>query len=168
MNQFALALASLSMLLFAPPFTPATRQRPQTDMIARQCFTREFIMNSRLMALFLATILPGLVFAQGSETYQCSYGELQRRVEILHETEMSVPCEVHYYKDTEAPGERQVLWSATNDAGYCEKKAEEFISRLQGWGWDCGQGDAQESMPAVTDDSASLTTAEETEPSDDE
>lgn len=118
-------------------------------------------MNKGHILVFLASALPGLALAQGSETFQCSYGDLQRRVEILHETEMSVPCEVHYYKDTEAPGEREVLWSATNQAGYCEEKAEAFIARLQGWGWDCGQGEAQESMPDETDDTESLSTGED-------
>ncbi len=64
-----------------------------------------------------------------------------RRVEILTEPGVSVPCEVHYYKDTEAPGERQVLWSASNEAGYCEKRTEDFIAKLQGWGWSCATGE---------------------------
>lgn len=120
-------------------------------------------MNSRYMLMLLASVLPGLAFAQGSESFQCSYGDLQRRVEILHETEMSVPCEVHYYKDTESPGERQVLWSATSQAGYCEEKAEEFVARLRGWGWDCGQDVEPESIPEEPDDTEALTTGEESE-----
>jgi len=82
----------------------------------------------------------------GQTSYQCSFGELQRRVEILTEPGVSVPCEVHYYKDTEAPGEKQVLWSADSQEGYCEAKTEEFIAKLEGFGWDCGQG--SEVMPA--------------------
>ena len=58
-----------------------------------------------------------------------------------------MPCEVHYYKDTEAPGEKEVLWSAGSQEGYCESKTAEFIAKLEGWGWDCGQG--SEAMPAV-------------------
>ena len=103
-------------------------------------------MNSKYpVALFLA-VAPCLALAQGASSYQCSFGELQRRVEILTEPGMSVPCEVHYYKDTEAPGEKQVLWSATSQQGYCESKTEEFIAKLEGWGWDCGR--SEEAPPA--------------------
>ena len=72
--------------------------------------------------ILTAIALPGLVFAQDQNNYQCSHGDLQRRVEIVYETGVTVPCEVHYYKDTEAPGERQVLWRALQQEGYCEAK----------------------------------------------
>ena len=48
-----------------------------------------------------------------------------------------MPCEVLYFKDSEAPGERQVLWSATNEAGYCETQAQGFVAKLEGLGWEC-------------------------------
>ena len=70
------------------------------------------VYKSVLAILFISA--PGLLLAQ--DKYQCSYGELQRRVEIYTEPGQSVPCEVHYFKDTEAPGGSEVLWSATNDA----------------------------------------------------
>ena len=96
-------------------------------------------------AITLLAVIPCLALAQGQTSYQCSFGELQRRVEILTEPGVSVPCEVHYYKDTEAPGEKEVLWSAGSQQGYCESKTEEFIAKLEGFGWDCGQGG--EAMP---------------------
>lgn len=97
-------------------------------------------MQTRFLIAVLAATMPALALAQGATAYQCSFGELQRRVEILTEPGVAVPCEVHYYKDTEAPGERQVLWSASSEAGYCERKTEEFIARLEGWGWNCSTG----------------------------
>jgi hypothetical protein len=66
-----------------------------------------------------AAMLPFASLAQDQNNYQCSHGELNRRVEIIYETGVTVPCEVHYYKDTEAPGERQVLWRALQQEGYC-------------------------------------------------
>lgn len=86
-------------------------------------------------------ICPGIVLAQGMET-QCTYGDMVRRVVIMSEPGVSVPCEVHYFKDTEAPGEDQVLWSASQQAGYCAEKASELVAKLEGWGWSCGGGDA--------------------------
>ena len=105
-------------------------------------------MKNRYLVAILATTIPALAAAQGATNYQCSYGELQRRVEILTEPGVTVPCEVHYYKDTEAPGERQVLWSASSEEGYCERKTQEFIGQLLSWGWSCSTGsDAPEAPP---------------------
>ena len=105
-------------------------------------------------------ILPSLAFAQDITNYQCSLDELTRRVEILSEPGMAVPCEVHYYKDTEVPGEDQVLWSAQNEAGYCETKAAEFVERLRSMGWTCWDaGSAGDAVEA--DDTSALAPAEE-------
>ena len=128
-------------------------------------------MKSKYVIFLLATALPCVAFGQGTTSYQCSHGELTRRVEILTDPGVSVPCEVHYHKDTEAPGERQVLWSATKEVGYCERKTEEFITKLRGWGWDCGQGStapAATEAAATVDDTEALTLAEESESADEE
>jgi hypothetical protein len=81
-----------------------------------------------------------------------------RRVEVLSEPGVSVPCEVHYYKDTEMPGEDQVLWSAQNEEGYCEARAAEFVERLEGMGWTCWDAGADS---AEQDDTTDLAPAEE-------
>ena len=95
----------------------------------------------------ISLLLPGLALAQGAET-ACTYGDMVRRVVIMTEPGVSVPCEVHYFKDTEAPGEDQVLWSATNQAGYCEEQAAGLVSKLEGWGWDCGAAAPAEAAEA--------------------
>ena len=106
-------------------------------------------MKTKLIIAALAMCGPCLALAQDADKYQCSYGELQRRVEIYTEPGVAVPCEVHYYKDTEAPGETQVLWSAGNDASYCASKSAEFVAKLVGWGWNCESGvDAASDAPA--------------------
>ena len=119
-------------------------------------------MMKKYLVLVLAFFLPAYALGQGPDNYRCTYGDLERRVEILREAGVSVPCEVHYYKDSEAPGAREVLWSATNEAGYCERKTKEFIAKLEGWGWNCGQGGEEPVAPEVADDTAALSTAEET------
>lgn len=127
-------------------------------------------MNDRFLGLFIAATLPSLSFAQGPQDYQCTYGGLQRRIEILYETAVNVPCEVHYFKDTEAPDERQVLWRALNESGYCEKKTEEFIAKLREWGWDCGHSADSEKVaePETVDDTEALMPAENTESTDEQ
>ena len=104
--------------------------------------------------------------AQDATRYACSIDEVIRRVEILSEPGVSVPCEVHYYKDTEDPGSDEVLWSAQNETGYCEARAAEFIERLEGMGWTCRDagGAPVATEPAETteaDDTDALAPAEE-------
>ena len=132
-------------------------------------------MSNKFLAVLFAAILPSLSFGQSPQAYQCTYGDLQRRVEIFYEAGVTVPCEVHYYKDTEAPGEQQVLWRALNETGYCERKTEELIAKLRGWGWTCGQADdagskaepEQGGEPVQGDDTEALEPAAETEPTED-
>lgn len=81
--------------------------------------------------------IPLLAAAQSNNGYQCTMGELARRVVVERSGSAPVPCEVAYFKDSEAPGERQVLWSADNDAGYCDARATEFVARLESLGWQC-------------------------------
>ena len=122
-------------------------------------------MHLKNLVFVTALILPVLAFPQDQQKYQCTSGELTRRVEIFSEPGVAVPCEVHYYKDTEAPGEREVLWRAQNDAAYCASKTQEFIARLTEMGWNCGQAaeadDAEE--PVATDDTDALTPADDIE-----
>jgi hypothetical protein len=110
-------------------------------------------MNIRFTATLLVLVLSGTSFGQDAPSYQCTYADMQRRVEVLYETGMTLPCEVHYYKDTEAPGEMQVLWRAVSEVGYCELKAQEFIVKLTELGWSCAQGDdaAKDGDPAPVD-----------------
>jgi len=95
-------------------------------------------------------MLPGfLTDALGQESIHqgekslCKIGDVMRRIEIQYYGEdKSVPCEVHYYKDTENPGEDQVLWRAENETGYCENKMNAFVGDLTGFGWYCeSEGD---------------------------
>lgn len=95
-------------------------------------------MKQRIVIVLVAMLLPVVAIAQESDKYQCTYGDLQRRIEIAHEPGVQVPCSVHYYKDTEMPGEQQELWSANSDPTYCRNKAKELVTKLEGWGWDCG------------------------------
>ena len=90
-------------------------------------------------AFVLASFILPATFAaaQSENNYRCTYNDLVRRVEIVYETGVAVPCEVHYYKDSEAPGERQVLWQAFNESGYCESQTRDFVARLESMGWAC-------------------------------
>ena len=121
--------------------------------------------NRCLQGLFgvaLGSLLPLTVGAQSGAEYQCTQGNHERRVVIFYETGVAVPCEVQYFKDTEAPGEPAVLWQAQNQSGYCESQAEAFVEKLEGWGWSCGvaapAGSAGEE-PEPVDDTENLAPA---------
>jgi len=116
----------------------------------------------KILITVVISLFPAFLFAQDQGSYQCAIGEVMRRVEILYETGVTVPCEVHYYKDTEMPGERQVLWRAANEEGYCEARAAEFIDKLRGMGWTCLAAGAEDE-PGETDDTDALAPAEEIE-----
>ena len=96
-------------------------------------------MKQRIVIALVTALLPAVAATQESGKYHCTYGDLQRRVEIAHEPSVEVPCSVHYYKDTEMPDDQQVLWSADRDPTYCQTKAAELVTKLEGWGWDCGR-----------------------------
>ena len=114
----------------------------------------------RYLWFIVCFLIPLPTVAQDITNYRCSLDEVTRRVEILSEPGVQVPCEVHYYKDTEMPGEDLVLWSAQNEVGYCEARAAEFVERLRDMGWTCwdaGTADAG----AQGDDTEALAPAEE-------
>lgn len=106
-------------------------------------------MTGKICFVLLSLAVSGVVAAQDAGKYRCTYGDLVRRVEIFTEPGVSVPCEVHYFKDTEAPGEPQVLWSAQADAAYCESQTEAFVAKLEGWGWSCAAGAADAPEPGA-------------------
>jgi hypothetical protein len=86
---------------------------------------------------FALLAFPLVVAAQSGASYDCSLGEVTRRVVVERAGSAPVPCDVAYYKDSEAPGEREVLWSAENDPQYCGARATEFVARLGELGWAC-------------------------------
>ena len=154
----AMAPASRCHSLAEGSFSFRAVSRSEIERLYRNliiCLIQVSDMNTKhVFALITAVHLP-VATAQAADSYQCSMGDQQRRVEILSEPGTSVPCEVHYYKDANAPDDKEVLWRANNQEGYCESQTEAFIAKLQGWGWDCGQGGQATSAPdAGTGDAA--------------
>ncbi len=109
-------------------------------------------MLNRIAVTAAFTLLPLAASAQGVTSFSCTYDEMVRRVEILTEPGVPVPCEVHYHKDTEAPGEHQVLCSSQNDASYCESRTAEFVAQLEEWGWSCTAGGSAQPQEPMMDE----------------
>ena len=74
-----------------------------------------------------------------ANSVSCTMASLERTVELRYENPGdAVPCEIRYAKPTEGFGE-QVLWRAENQPGYCEARFDEFVDKLRGFGWSCGE-----------------------------
>lgn len=95
----------------------------------------------------VVVLLPVLAAAQSNTSYYCALDDMVRRIEIVSEPGVSVPCEVHYYQDAGQVDQRQVLWRALHEEGYCERKTAEFVEELKATGWDCG---GESASPAGT------------------
>ena len=86
----------------------------------------------KLLAAIACMGLGNVAFAD--VTYTCQSGERSRIIQVVYESdEYDVPCSVVYKKETET----RTLWSAGTDSGYCESKAEAFVEKQRGWGWEC-------------------------------
>ena len=90
-------------------------------------------MRFTLSVLFVAFFCVSFAAIAGEE-YVCDNDGEKRIISIAYESnEQPVPCEVRYDK---GQGE-QKLWSAQSEAGFCEKKVNEFIEKQESWGWSC-------------------------------
>lgn len=118
-------------------------------------------MQTRSLQILIGTLVLGVASASAQEPsrYVCLNGSIERRIEVIYETGLLVPCEVHYFKESDADGASQVLWRAQNEEGYCEARAAEFAEKLRGWGWQCDTATADDGGAA----DAAADTADDTE-----
>jgi hypothetical protein len=96
----------------------------------------------RCLPVFLFVAL-GAASSQAAEKSEsiCTSGDVVRRVVVeVGDLNSGLPCEVVYWKDNEAPGERRVLWNARSDASFCDGKAAGLVDKLATAGWNCGNG----------------------------
>lgn len=85
----------------------------------------------RYLILLLASL--SIFAVNANQTTHCQNGDAVRLIEVVYPQGGELPCEVQYTKD----GNTEVLWRASNEAGYCEQKAAEFAERQRSWGWQC-------------------------------
>lgn len=71
--------------------------------------------------------------------FTCSNSSVTRTLKIQYPNGTALPCRVVYDKSQEG-SEVQILWQATTEEGYCEDKAETFVTKLTSWGWNCSEG----------------------------
>jgi hypothetical protein len=141
--------------------------------------TRRSMAKPLLACAALVPVLMALAGTAAASETRCMRGDdAIRRVEIAAQDQnRGVPCEVVYWKDTERPGVRTVLWSAETDADFCARKAEELVDTLEGGGWSCSAAGEQPraasreapppvATPSTPDDSAEPSAAAPSTPGD--
>lgn len=95
--------------------------------------------------LCLGAIGATAAYADGDAWY-CRQGERVREVTIYYpQAPERVPCEVYYTKRDQKRMPR-VLWSATREVGYCERRAAAFVDRLQALGWQCSEAAVEDTQ----------------------
>lgn len=87
----------------------------------------------KILVLMGALLIP---LSAHADSWNCRLGNDVREVHTEQTTSAPVPCQVVYKKLTEGV-EDQILWSAQNDAAYCDFKASAFVEKLESWGWIC-------------------------------
>ena len=94
----------------------------------------------RIILVFIITLCL-FSTAHANEEYICTHGNSERLISVVYLSEQAkLPCEVQYTKN----GETQILWNAMNQQGYCEEKAQAFVEKQRGWGWQCTLQDAED------------------------
>jgi hypothetical protein len=79
-------------------------------------------------------IIPSVSIA---DSWACHYQDLTRNVVIFYpNAPAKLPCKVYYTKPDENLMPR-TLWRAAAEENYCKRKADEFIVKLESWGWKC-------------------------------
>ena len=91
------------------------------------------LLNRLTLILVTSLLTPLLAHA---DSWSCRQGNDVREVHTEQTTSAPAPCQVVYKKLTEGV-EDQILWSAQNDATYCDFKAKGFIEKLETWSWTC-------------------------------
>jgi hypothetical protein len=113
-------------------------RRNASAVSLRSGYCRVSAGSLSVLAVAVLTVFSAALHAEETVQTSCTKGDLVRRIAVLeHSLSSGRSCEVVYQKESEAPGEHEVLWTAKQDAGYCYSKAITFAGKLTSLGWSC-------------------------------
>ena len=79
-----------------------------------------------------------------ASSWTCHKADLTRHVLVFYpDGPAQVPCKVMYSKPMENVMPR-ALWESANTHDYCERKAIEFVTRLESMDWHCVEDDLRQ------------------------
>jgi len=102
-----------------------------------------------LAGLTVALALCSIPFASQAASWTCKSGNAVREIVVQSQSPSSpVPCSVVYKKVSEGVPDK-TLWTAENDATYCEEKAKAFADKQVSFGWTCIESVPAAQVPAA-------------------
>ncbi len=106
---------------------------------------KHFIAGAKAMrfgiGLFAAALMVSVSARadHGGAKHVCKNGSAERLVTVAYEQDgKKAPCAVRYKRDVAEP--EKEIFKASNEIGYCETKADEFVAKLTALGWACEAG----------------------------
>jgi hypothetical protein len=86
----------------------------------------------------LAASTPLAARAATDEAYMCRNGERERRIELQRaDAPNRLPCQVIYWRDANRSDDREPMWEAAHDFGFCIERTRDLVQRLEEAGWSC-------------------------------
>ena len=107
-------------------------------------------MDSKTRLHYLLAAMMLLPLSVNANAWKCEHNGMVREVQVEYLGDGKVPCNVIYDKPTEGI-ETKVLWFADKQEGYCEEKAQEFVNKLESWGWTCARFEVAPAVEAPVD-----------------
>ena len=108
-------------------------------------------MDSKTRLHYLLAAMMLLPLSVNANAWKCEHNGMVREVQVEYLGDGKVPCNVIYDKPTEGI-ETKVLWFADKQEGYCEEKAQEFVNKLESWGWTCARFEVAPAVEAPVDE----------------
>ncbi len=99
----------------------------------------------------LAISAPFAARAATDQAYMCRNGERERRIELQRaDAPNRLPCQVMYWRDANRADDREAIWEAAHDFGFCVERTRDLVQRLAGSGWTCQKaGPARVEMQTI-------------------
>ena len=89
-------------------------------------------------------LLLGIFTGVSANSWTCHKADLTRHLLSFYpKAPARLPCKVFYSKPKENVMPR-ALWESANTSDYCERKAAEFVAKLESWGWRCTDDDLEQ------------------------
>ena len=114
--------------------TQSTQSAKEDNMVEEKVVEQEAAVMAEPMSTQTTSTEAGATDSNTNKISICKNGDQVRTISVVYkEGASSTSCEVTYEKSTGV----QSLWNARSDLAYCENKAKEFVTKQEGWGWNC-------------------------------
>jgi hypothetical protein len=92
-----------------------------------------------LIAAIAAACVSGAAYAQDDKSYQCQRDGDVRTVTVEYSKAGPAQCSVYYKKSASESGLGKELWHYQSHIDQCEAEAQQFRTKLEGFGLSCSE-----------------------------